>query len=277
MIRIGVAGASGRMGRALVRAVADADGVRLAAATVRRGGADAGEDAGTLAGLSPAGVLVGDNPAAFADCDAVLDFSAPEASAELAGELAPRRVAHVIGTTGFSAAQEAAIAEAARRIAIVKSGNMSLGVNLLAALVRQAVAALPDADVEILEMHHRRKVDAPSGTALLLGEAAAAGRGIALRPNAVFTREGHTGARTAGSIGFATLRGGTVVGEHDVILAMASERIVLRHVAEDRAVFAQGAVAAARWAAQRPAGLYAMTDVLGIEEAKAAQDAPAVR
>lgn len=264
MIRIGVSGAAGRMGRALVRAVAETEGAVLAAATERPGAGEEGADAGILAGCGETGVPIGSDPSAFADCDAVLDFTAPAASAALAERLAEMGTAHVIGTTGFSATDEATIRAAGEKIAIVKSGNMSLGVNLLSVLVEQAAAALPQADIEVLEMHHRRKVDAPSGTALLLGEAAAAGRGIALKDNAVMSREGHTGAREAGTIGFATLRGGSVIGEHDVILALDAERVILRHVAEDRGVFARGAVSAGIWAAGRPPGVYSMRDVLGL-------------
>ena len=173
---------------------------------------------------------------------------------------------HVIGTTGFAAADEAKIEAAARHATIVKSGNMSLGVNLLAALVEQAARALgPDLfDIEILEMHHKHKVDAPSGTALLLGKAAAAGRGIELAEHSVRTRDGHTGARPHGAIGFATLRGGSVVGEHTVMLAGAGERLELTHRAENRQIFARGAVAAALWAQGRGPGLFSMRDVLGI-------------
>ena len=264
MINIGVAGVAGRMGRALVRAVDETEGVTLAAATERAGAGETGADAGVLAGVGERGVAIGADPAAFGACDAVLDFTAPGASAELAEALAGMGTAHVIGTTGFGDTDEARIAKAAERVAIVKSGNMSLGVNLLSVLVEQAAAALPQADIEVLEMHHRRKVDAPSGTALLLGEAAAAGRGVSLKEEGVFAREGHTGPRKAGTIGFATLRGGSVVGEHDVILALDAERVVLRHVAEDRGVFARGAVAAAIWAVKQPAGLYSMRDVLGL-------------
>jgi 4-hydroxy-tetrahydrodipicolinate reductase len=265
-MRIGIFGAAGRMGRVLVRAVAERDGATLAAAVDRPGSPEIGADAGVLAGLGALGVTVADRADAFAGCEAVIDFTAPAATAALGTALGQRGVAHVIGTTGCGDAEEAAIAAAAHRIAVVKSGNMSLGVNLLAALVRRAAAALPDADIEIVEMHHRRKVDAPSGTALLLGEAAAAGRGIRLRDHAVLAREGHTGAREAGTIGFQSLRGGTVVGEHEVILAMDSERVVLGHVAEDRAVFARGAVTAALWTKGRAPGLYSMADVLGIGE-----------
>jgi 4-hydroxy-tetrahydrodipicolinate reductase len=265
-VRIGIFGAAGRMGRALARAVDENAGTVLAAAVDRPDAPEIGEDAAALAGLSPAGVPVSGDIAAFGGCEAVLDFTAPAASAILAARLADMGAAHIVGTTGFSAEDEAAFSAAARRIAIVKSGNMSLGVNLLAALVRRAAAALPQADVEILEMHHRRKVDAPSGTALLLGEAAAGGRGIVLRENAVYAREGHTGPREAGRIGFATLRGGTVVGEHEVILALDGETVRLGHVAEDRAIFARGAVAAALWTRGRAPGLYAMADVLGIAD-----------
>ncbi|WP_211110352.1 4-hydroxy-tetrahydrodipicolinate reductase [Acuticoccus mangrovi] len=265
-MRVGVVGAAGRMGRAVVRAVSEDDGARLAVATERPGAADLGADVGTLAGLGPNGVMVGDDPAAFAACDVVLDFTAPATSVALAAALAELGTAHVIGTTGFSAEQDVAIAGSAQKIAIVKSGNMSLGLNLLAALVRRATRALPDADIEVLEMHHRRKVDAPSGTALMLGEAAAAGRDIALRENAVFVREGQTGPREAGTIGFATLRGGTVIGEHEVILALDSERVRLGHIAEDRTVFARGAIKAGHWVIGRPPGLYKMTDVLGLED-----------
>ncbi|WP_108660539.1 4-hydroxy-tetrahydrodipicolinate reductase [Acuticoccus kandeliae] len=263
-MKIGVVGAAGRMGRALVRAVDEEARTTLAAAVERPGSPDVGADAGSLAGLPACGITVGDDVAAFADCDAVLDFTTPATSTALAARLSVMGVAHIIGTTGCGPEDDAAIAQSAANIVIVKSGNMSLGVNLLAALVRRAARALPEADLEVLEMHHRRKVDAPSGTALLLGEAAAEGRGINLGDHAVYTREGHTGPREAGTIGFATLRGGTVIGEHQVILALNSERVTLGHIAEDRSVFANGAVAAALWTKDRPAGLYGMDDVLGL-------------
>ncbi|WP_075221178.1 4-hydroxy-tetrahydrodipicolinate reductase [Acuticoccus yangtzensis] len=263
-MRIGVAGAAGRMGRALVRAVLETEGAELGAATERAGASETGEDAGVLAGVGAVGVALTADLAVLAGCDAVLDFTAPAASVALAEALAASGTAHVIGTTGFSEAEDEAIAKAARSMAVVKSGNMSLGVNLLSVLVEEAAAALPQADIEVLEMHHRRKVDAPSGTALLLGNAAAAGRKVALKDKAVMVREGHTGPREAGTIGFATLRGGSVIGEHDVILALDSERVVLRHVAEDRGVFAKGAVTAALWAAGKAPGLYSMRDVLGL-------------
>ncbi len=262
-----VVGAAGRMGRTLIRTIAETPGAHLSAAIERAGSPDLGKDAGELAGLGANGIAIGDDPLpAFAKADGVLDFTTPSSSVEFSGYAAQARIVHVIGTTGCSAEDDARIAAAARHATIVKSGNMSLGVNLLAALVEQAARALPaeDFDIEILEMHHRHKVDAPSGTALLLGQAAAAGREIGLGANSVRVRDGHTGARETGSIGFATLRGGSVVGEHSVILAGAGERITLAHQADERAIFARGAVRAALWANSRKPGLYSMRDVLGL-------------
>jgi 4-hydroxy-tetrahydrodipicolinate reductase len=263
-LRIVVAGATGRMGRTLVRAVSEASGLRLVGALARKGRPELGQDAGTIAGIAPLGVAMADDPLPLiAHADAVIDFTGPKLSVEIAALAAQARIVHVIGTTGFSADDETKIRAAARHAVIVKSGNMSLGVTLLAALVKRAAKALPDFDVEIVEMHHRMKVDSPSGTALLLGRAAAEGREIALEENMVRARDGHTGARRQGAIGFASLRGGTIVGEHEVILAGPHERIVLGHVAEDRAIFANGALAAARWGQGKKPGLYEMTDVLG--------------
>ncbi|TIL66061.1 4-hydroxy-tetrahydrodipicolinate reductase [Mesorhizobium sp.] len=262
-----VVGAAGRMGQALIRAIHTIPGARVAGAIERAGSPHIGKDAGELAGIGTIGVVIGDDPLpAFARADGVLDFTSPAATVEFAGYAAQARIAHVIGTTGCSADDNATIAAAARHATIVKSGNMSLGVNLLAVLVEQAARALDadDFDIEILEMHHRHKVDAPSGTALLLGEAAAAGRGIDLDGNSVRSRDGHTGVRRTGSIGFATLRGGSVVGDHSVLLAGTGERITLAHHAEDRAIFARGAVKAALWARGRKPGLYSMRDVLGL-------------
>lgn len=262
-----VVGAAGRMGQALIRAISAIHGVRLAAAIERAGSPQVGRDAGELAGLGPIGVTITDDPLpAFAKADGVLDFTMPAATTEFAGYAAQARIVHIIGTTGCTPQDDAAIAAAARHATIVKSGNMSLGVNLLAVLVEQAARALEpeDFDIEILEMHHRMKVDAPSGTALLLGEAAARGRAIALAEESVRVRDGHTGARKPGTVGFATLRGGSVVGDHSVILAGPGERITLSHHAEDRAIFARGAVKAALWARGRKAGLYSMRDVLGL-------------
>jgi 4-hydroxy-tetrahydrodipicolinate reductase len=264
-IRIAIAGASGRMGRTLIRAVADAADMTLAFALERAGHPDLGNDAGTLAGLGVRNVpLTDDSLAALAKSDAVLDFTSPAASVALADLAAQARIVHVIGTTGFAEAELTRLKAAARHAVIVKSGNMSLGVNLLAALVREAAKALPNYDVEIVEMHHRMKVDAPSGTALLLGEAAAAGRGVTLRDHQVRARDGQTGARLDGAIGFASLRGGTAVGDHTVILAGPYERIELTHRAEDRMIFARGALAAARWGQGQKPGLYSMSDVLGL-------------
>jgi 4-hydroxy-tetrahydrodipicolinate reductase len=266
-IRIVVAGAAGRMGRTLIRAIAETKGFVLSGALEAHGHPDLGQDAGALAGLAPLGATLTDDPLpALAHAQAVIDFTVPKVSIELAALAAQARIVHVIGTTGFSADEEAKIRAAARHAIIIKSGNMSLGVTLLASLVSRAAKALPDFDVEIVEMHHRLKVDAPSGTALLLGRAAAEARGVPLDEKMVHGRHGQTGARTLGAIGFASLRGGTVVGEHEVVLAGPHERIVLGHVAEDRAIFAQGAIAAAKWGLGKEPGLYDMKDVLGIAE-----------
>jgi len=264
-IRIVVAGAAGRMGQTLVRAIAASPDLELAGALARKSHPDLGNDAGTLAGTRPLGVALSDDPLPLiANAQALIDFTSPKLSVELADLAAQARIVDVIGTTGLSSDDETKLRAAARHAVIVKSANMSLGVNLLAALAKQAAKALPDFDIEIVEMHHRQKVDAPSGTALLLGRAAAVGRGIALDDNAIKSRDGITGPRKDGAIGFASLRGGTVVGEHDVILAGADERVVLRHIAEDRGIFASGALAAVRWGLGKKPGLYAMADVLGL-------------
>jgi len=272
-LKVVVAGAGGRMGAANIRAVAALSGLslhgavaKLHAAVDRPGTPAIGQDAGLFAGIGALGVAITDDiDAALIGADAVIDFTAPAASVALAQKAASLGLVHVIGTTGCSEADDAAIAQAAQAGAvIVKSGNFSMGVNVLASLVRKAAETLAEYDIEIVEMHHNKKVDAPSGTALLLGEAAAAGRQIALKDHSVRVRDGHTGPREAGTIGFATLRGGTVVGDHSVILAGPSERIELNHRAEDRAIFANGAARAALWAAGKPAGLYSMTDVLGL-------------
>jgi 4-hydroxy-tetrahydrodipicolinate reductase len=267
-MRLVIVGAGGRMGRTLIRAVAEAPDLALAGAIEPAGSALIGQDAGVLAGLPPLGVTVTDDALPlFASSEGVIDFTVPAASTAFAALAAQARIVHVIGTTGFSAEDEAKVEAASRHATIVKSGNMSLGVNLLAALVKRVAATLDDSfDIEIVEMHHNRKIDAPSGTALLLGEAAARGRGVEIGTQGVFARHGVTGARKAGDIGFATLRGGTVVGEHNVIFAGQAERIELAHKAEDRMVFARGALAAARWARGRKPGLYSMADVLGLHD-----------
>ena len=265
-MKLVVVGAEGRMGRMLIRAVAEAEGCTLTGAVEREGSPALGKDAGTLAGVGELGVPVGDDPLPlFAAADGVLDFTAPAATVFFAELAAQARIVHVVGTTGLSDGDLTKLEAAAFHARIVRSGNMSLGVNLLAGLVRKAAATLGEAfDIEIVEMHHRMKVDAPSGTALLLGEAAAEGRNAALAEKRVSTRDGHTGARRSGDIGFATLRGGTVVGDHSVVFAGPSERLTLAHHAEDRMIFARGALAAARWAFDKPPGLYGMRDVLGL-------------
>jgi 4-hydroxy-tetrahydrodipicolinate reductase len=265
-MRLIVAGAAGRMGRALVRTIAEIEGATLVAALEGLQSPVLGQDAGILAGCGSAGVAISsDALPAVAAADGILDFTSPKASVALAALAAQARIVHVIGTTGLSTEDLAKIEAAARHAVIVRSGNMSLGVNLLAALVEKAARALgPDFDIEIAEMHHRMKVDAPSGTALLLGEAAAEGRGSTLADIMLPPRDGHTGARPTGSIGFAALRGGSVVGDHSVIFAGIGERLELSHKAEDRGIFARGAVHAALWGRGRKPGLYSMRDVLGI-------------
>jgi 4-hydroxy-tetrahydrodipicolinate reductase len=266
-IRIVVAGAAGRMGQTVVRTIADTPGCVLSGALEASGKRDLGADAGALAGAQPLGVMLTDDPLPLlAKAQALIDFTNPKTSVDLAALCAQARIVHVIGTTGCSPDDDVKIRAAARHAVIVKSGNMSLGVTLLAALVERAAKALPDYDIEIVEMHHRLKVDAPSGTALLLGQAAARGRDVALFDKSVRARDGITGVRNDGAIGFASLRGGTVVGEHEVILAGSQERIVLSHVAEDRAIFARGAITAAMWGQGKKPGLYAMADVLGLSD-----------
>ena len=265
-MRLVVTGAAGRMGRTLVRAISETPGVMLAGALERSGAPALGQDAGVLAGLPPLGVAVTDDPLTLLmHAEGIVDFSAPAATVELAALAAQARIAHVIGTTGLSAADGDKLSAAARHAAIVRSGNMSLGVNLLAGLVRLAAEALGEEfDIEIVETHHRNKVDAPSGTALMLGEAAAEGRGIELKANSERGRDGLTGARRKGAIGFASLRGGGVIGDHSVLFAGDGERITLTHQAEDRSLFARGALRAALWARGQKPGLYSMSDVLGL-------------
>jgi 4-hydroxy-tetrahydrodipicolinate reductase len=267
-VKIAVTGAGGRMGRTLLRLILNNADAALSGGIEAKGSPHVGADLGLLAGLAePIGIVASDDPlAVIKDADALIDFSVPRASVEFAGLAAQARIVHVIGTTGIEEADEERIRAAARHATIVKSGNMSLGVNLLAALVRQAARALdPSWDIEIVEMHHRHKVDAPSGTALLLGKAAAEGRGIPLGENSERGRDGQTGARKEGAIGFASLRGGSVIGEHEVIFAGPSERIAFRHTAEDREIFARGAIRAALWGKGKGPGLFSMADVLGIE------------
>jgi 4-hydroxy-tetrahydrodipicolinate reductase len=265
-LRIGVIGCGGRMGRAVLREVLAAPDLELAGGVERPGHPDIGRDLGLLVGEAATGIVVRDDLAdLLAAADAVIEFSTPEASLLHARACADRCRPLVIGTTGFSPEQERELWQLGERLPLLVAPNMSLGVNLLLALTEQVARALgPEFDIEILEMHHRQKVDAPSGTALALGRAAAEGRGIRLEEAAVRVRDGLTGPRVRGTIGFATLRGGDVVGDHSVVFAGEGERIVLQHLAADRRIYARGAVAGARWLVGRPAGRYAMRDVLGL-------------
>jgi 4-hydroxy-tetrahydrodipicolinate reductase len=265
-MRIAVMGASGRMGRTLVLTIQDVKGCTVTGAVEQAGASAIGQDVGQLAGVGKLGVTIeADATAVIAGCDGVLDFTVPAATCTFAALTAAHKKVHVIGTTGFTTEQEQVIAEAAKGGAtIVKAGNMSLGVNLLVEVTRRVAAALDaDFDIEVIEMHHKHKIDAPSGTALMLGRAAADGRGVDLAKSSVRVRDGHTGPRARGTIGFASLRGGNVVGDHTVIFAGENERVELTHKAADRAIFARGAVKAALWARSKPPGLYSMADVLG--------------
>ena len=268
MMKLVVVGAAGRMGRMLIKTIAEMPELALHAAVESARSPHLGADSGVLAGLPANGIAItSDALAAFVDADAVVDFTVPQATVEFAALAAQARIVHIVGTTGLEEADLAALSAAARHGVIVRSGNMSLGVNLLGAVVKRVSKALgEDFDIEIVEMHHRMKVDAPSGTALLLGEAAAAGRGVDLNSHSERGRDGITGARQAGTIGFASLRGGTVIGDHTVIFAGSGERIELAHKAEDRTVFARGALKAALWAKGRKPGLYSMMDVLGLSD-----------
>jgi 4-hydroxy-tetrahydrodipicolinate reductase len=265
-LKIAVVGCAGRMGRMLLREALAMPGCTVSGGTERSGSAHLGCDLGTLAGGAPLGVAATDDVAAvFAAADAVIDFTAPDATAGHAALAARHGTALIVGTTGLQAPHHEALAEAAKTVAVVQAPNMSVGVNLLFALTERVAATLGiDYDIEIVEMHHRHKVDAPSGTALGLGRAAAAGRGVPLDSVYEAVRDGHTGARKPGNIGFATLRGGDVVGDHTVVFAGAGERVELTHKASDRSIFAKGAVRAALWCRDRPAGAYSMLDVLGL-------------
>ena len=261
-----VTGASGRMGQTLIRLAQASDKLRLVACVERAGHPWIGRDVGEAMGGAPVGVKVTDDALeAFSKAQAVVDFTAPAATVEFAALAAQARAVHVIGTTGLEPDHLARIEAAARHAVIIRAGNMSLGVNLLTRLTQKVAAALDaDWDVEIVEAHHRMKVDAPSGTALMLGQAAAEGRGVALEDAKVSGRDGITGARPKGAIGFSAIRGGDIVGEHDVIFAGEGERVILRHMATDRAIFARGALRAAIWGQGRKPGQYDMMDVLGI-------------
>ena len=261
-----ITGGSGRMGQMLIRTVLDSDKARLVGVVERTGHAWVGQDIGEAMGGTAIGVTVTDDALeAFSKAQAVIDFTAPEATLEFAALAAQARAVHVIGTTGMSDEQIAKLEPAARHAVVVRAGNMSLGVNLLVQLTKKVAAALDeDFDIEVIEAHHHHKVDAPSGTALMLGEAAAEGRGVKLSDVSDSGRDGITGARKRGDIGFSAIRGGDIVGEHDVLFAAAGERIVLRHMATDRAIFARGALKAALWGQDKSPGQYDMLDVLGL-------------
>ncbi len=268
MVRMAVMGASGRMGQMLVQLIDASDMAQLSAVVERAGHDWIGADLGVAMGGAARGLIVTDDWAeALEVSDAIIDFTSPGVSVALAQGAAAAGVVHVIGTTGFADADLDTIAQAGQTGRVVRAGNMSLGVNLLVTLTRQVAAALgAEFDIDIVEAHHRHKVDAPSGTALMLGEAAAEGRGVRLSDVADRGRDGITGARESGAIGFHAIRGGDYVGEHDVIFAGEGERIVLRHVASDRALFARGAVRAAIWAQGQGPGEYSMLDVLGLAQ-----------
>ncbi len=263
---IAITGASGRMGQMLVQMVNSSDKVTLSGVTERKGHPWIGRDLGVCMGGSETGITVMDDALdVFATARAVIDFTSPAASLEYAGLAAQARLVHVIGTTGIPDGDNAKYAAAARHAVIIRAGNMSLGVNLMTVLTRKVAQALDeDFDIEIVESHHRHKVDAPSGTALMLGEAAAKGRDAGLSEVQARGRDGITGARKRGDIGFASVRGGDVVGEHDVIFAADGERLVLRHLATDRSIFARGALKAALWGLDKKPGEYNMIDVLGL-------------
>lgn len=264
-MKIGIVGCAGRMGRMLIAQVLGTAGAELAGG-VEPTGPTVGQDLGMLVGAKPVRIAVGtDARALFAASDAVIDFTVPAATKAHADLAASLGKALVVGTTGLSDDVRATIAAAAKKVAIVQAPNFSVGVNVLLALTEKLAATLGnDFDIDILEMHHRHKVDAPSGTALGLGEAAAKGRKVSLKDVARTTRDGQVGARPAGEIGFATLRGGDVVGDHTVVFAADGERIELTHKASSREIFARGAVRAALWCAGRKPGLYSMRDVLGL-------------
>lgn len=265
-VGIAVMGASGRMGRMLIETINASDKAHLVAVSERPGHDWVGKDLGEALGGTASGVPVVDDPLeAIVKAQAVIDFTSPAATVAHAKLTAQARAVHVIGTTGLTQADIEALDACARHACIVRAGNMSLGVNLLVRLTQQVAAALDeDFDIEVVEAHHRHKVDAPSGTALMLGEAAAQGRGVTLADVTDSGRDGITGARTRGDIGFSAIRGGDVVGEHDVIFAADGERIVLRHLATDRGIFARGALKAALWGQNKAPGHYSMMSVLGL-------------
>jgi 4-hydroxy-tetrahydrodipicolinate reductase len=265
-MRIGIAGAAGRMGQMLIRETCGTAGAALGSACERPGSDALGKDAGELAGIGSLQIKIVADPAALFDaCDAVIDFTAPAASVAHATLAAAKRKALVLGTTGLSAADQAKIADAAKSAAIVQSANFSPAVVLHFALVEEAAKRLgPDYDIEIFELHHRHKVDAPSGTALSLGRAAAKGRGLDFDKDTLRARDGHTGPRPRGPIGYSVARGGSETGEHNVMFLAEGERLEIVHKASSRQIYARGAVRAALWTQGKAPGLYSMRDVLGL-------------
>ncbi|ALE03526.1 4-hydroxy-tetrahydrodipicolinate reductase [Bartonella ancashensis] len=265
-MRLSVVGANGKMGRELITAFQHTKAVELSGVLVRERSHFVGKDASILTGSSPLGIHITDNlEEAFSNAEGILDFSQPQATITYARYAAQKGLVHIIGTTGFSKEEEAQIESFAQHTTIVKSENMSLGINILASFIKKAAYVLKshDFDIEICEMHHSQKIDAPSGTALLLGNAAAKGQNAVLNEISVH-RNNYTGKRKKGSIGFACLRGGTVIGDHSVIFAGLNERIVFSHSAQERSIFANGAFKAALWAKNHKHGLYSMLDVLGL-------------
>jgi 4-hydroxy-tetrahydrodipicolinate reductase len=263
-LKVTIAGASGRMGRMLIKAISQNPDFKLIAALDGPHSEFLGEDSGLLAGLTANKILL-QSHFPTEPFDALIDFTTPVATKVYLEHSSKLGLIHVIGTTGFNADELELIKQKSETCCIIRSGNMSLGVNLLAALVKKAAQSLdPGFDIELVEMHHRMKIDAPSGTALLLGEAAAEGRKIALHDHSIRVRDGQTGVRPEGAIGFASLRGGSVIGDHSVIFAGNGERLVLSHIAEDRSLFAQGALKATLWARGKNNGLYSMMDVLDL-------------
>lgn len=268
-MKIAITGVSGRMGRMLVETIDASVTCEVVAAVERTGHDWIGRDLGDVLGGPSRGIAVTDDAnAALSMAEALIDFTAPAATIAFAEAAAKVGAVHVIGTTGMNAGEIAQVDAFTDRAVIVRAGNMSLGVNLLVQLTKRVAKALDDDyDIEVVEAHHNQKVDAPSGTALMLGEAAAEGRGVKLDDVSDRTRDGITGARRKGDIGFAAIRGGDIIGEHDVMFAAPGERIILRHVASDRSVFARGALKAALWARGRAPGAYDMLDVLGLKDA----------
>ena len=267
-LKLGVIGAGGRMGQAVIQQIKHSDGVVLAAACDHPDSEAIGQDAGELAGVGHSGIEIGDSPEnVFNVATSVIEFSSPGSSIKNALIAAERGAVHVIGTTGLSGSEEDTLAKAGEKARVVYAPNMSVAVNILFAITRQVASILDeDFDIEIVEMHHRNKLDAPSGTALGLGRAAAEGRQVDFVTKAVLSREGQTGQRNTGDIGFATLRGGDVTGDHTVVFAAEGERLELSHKASSRAIFSRGAVRAARWAQDQAPGVYTMADVLGLTE-----------